>query len=62
MTLAIITGGARGIGRAIAERLRADGCDLVLVDLAPDVEAVAAELGGIAVRADVSSEEGVAPV
>ncbi|WP_449282523.1 SDR family oxidoreductase [Leucobacter sp.] len=62
MTIAIVTGGARGIGRSIAERLLRDGYDLALVDLAPDVEATAAELGGIAIRADVSSEEGVARV
>lgn len=62
MTIAIVTGGARGIGRAIAERLGADGYELVLVDLSPELDETAAALGATAVRADVSSEEGAREV
>jgi NAD(P)-dependent dehydrogenase (short-subunit alcohol dehydrogenase family) len=49
--VAIVTGGAQGIGRAIAGGLRAEGAEVVVADLNPPE-------GGI--RADVSSEEDVA--
>ena len=58
---AVITGAGRGIGRAVAERLRADH-DLVLVDLDPGVEAVARELGGRAVVCDVTDPAGRAQI
>jgi NAD(P)-dependent dehydrogenase (short-subunit alcohol dehydrogenase family) len=41
---AVIAGGARGIGRAIAAAFAAEGANLALLDLAADVAAVAAEL------------------
>ena len=49
--VAIVTGGAQGIGAAIAEGLRAEGAEVVIADLNPPD-------GGV--RADVSSEEDVA--
>jgi NAD(P)-dependent dehydrogenase (short-subunit alcohol dehydrogenase family) len=49
--VAIVTGGAQGIGRAIADGLIAEGAEVVIADLNPPE-------GGI--RADVSSEEDVA--
>ena len=48
--VAIVTGGAQGIGAAIARGLEAEGAEVVIVDLDPPD-------GGI--RADVSSEDDV---
>lgn len=51
--VAVITGGASGIGLATARRLIAAGARVVLVDR-DDADAVAAEIGAVARRADVS--------
>ncbi|HEY3188933.1 MAG TPA: SDR family NAD(P)-dependent oxidoreductase [Solirubrobacteraceae bacterium] len=54
---ALITGAARGIGLAIAERLRRDGARVALVDRdGPAVEAAAKRVGGgaLAIVADVT--------
>jgi meso-butanediol dehydrogenase / (S,S)-butanediol dehydrogenase / diacetyl reductase len=57
----LITGAARGIGAASARRLAAAGARVVLADLdGIAVEKLAAELGGVAVRADVTSPADVA--
>lgn len=57
---AVVTGGAQGLGLAIAERFIAEGARVVLGDLDPDATRAAAEsLGGAdvarAVRCDVTS-------
>lgn len=61
---AVITGGAQGLGRAIAEKFVAEGARVVLGDVDLDAaEATAAELGADvarAVRCDVTAEEDVA--
>ncbi|WP_028655108.1 SDR family oxidoreductase [Nocardioides sp. J54] len=54
MSLAIVTGAARGIGRSIASRLAEAGHALLLVDLDERVHDTARELGVGAVRADIS--------
>ena len=53
--VAVITGAASGIGRAIAERLAADGATVVVGDLQVEAgQRVAAELRGLFVQADLS--------
>jgi 3-hydroxybutyrate dehydrogenase len=57
---ALITGGASGIGRACAERLAADGADVVVADRdAEAARALAAQVGGTSVTVDLSDLEAV---
>lgn len=58
--IAIVTGAGRGIGQAIARALAAGGARVVVNyhRSAEAAEALAAEIGGVAVQADVSTEEG----
>ncbi|MFM9276032.1 bifunctional aldolase/short-chain dehydrogenase [Pseudarthrobacter sp. NKDBFgelt] len=63
--IALVTGAASGIGKAIATRLAAEGACVVIADLnLENAEKVAEELGGpdvaIGVQADVTNEEQVA--
>ncbi|WP_156681276.1 SDR family NAD(P)-dependent oxidoreductase [Sphingomonas profundi] len=57
--VAVVTGGASGLGRATAERLVAQGAKVVIADLAPNGDEVASEIGGGTrfVTADVTSTE-----
>lgn len=43
----VVTGGARGIGRAIAERMVQRGHRVVVTDMSPDVVEVAGEIGAV---------------
>lgn len=57
----VVTGAARGIGKALAARLVAEGARVVVNDLDPDATAAAAtEIGAHPVPGDAASEAGVA--
>ncbi len=67
MTVAVVTGAARGIGRAVAARLAASGHRLVLVDVSPDLGETASGLEETgfevtAVQADLTTGPGRAAV
>jgi NAD(P)-dependent dehydrogenase (short-subunit alcohol dehydrogenase family) len=58
--VALVTGGARGIGRAIAARLVAEGAEVLVADIDGEVaEATALELGAAALGTalDITSED-----
>jgi len=57
--VAIVTGGAQGIGRAIAEGLAREGARVVVADLQRAEEAASELPGGVGLTVDVSSEEDV---
>ena len=58
--VAIVTGGAQGIGRAIADRLAGDGARIVIADLKGAEDAAADFADGVGLSVDVSSEGDVA--
>ena len=61
--IALVTGAARGIGRAVAQRLWQDGARVVLADVdLPTAQAAAASMGerALAVQLDVGDEAEVA--
>jgi len=57
--VAVVTGAAQGIGRAIAEGLAAEGARIVVADLAGAEEAAASFADGVGIVADVSNEADV---
>jgi len=60
---AVVTGGAGGIGAAVARRLAGEGADVLVADLDGGGAAkVAAEFGGVAAELDVTDPAAVADV
>ncbi|WP_216216531.1 SDR family oxidoreductase [Amycolatopsis aidingensis] len=56
----VVTGGAGGIGSALARRFAAEGARVGVADLDPQAcQAVADEIGGVPLPGDVASEGGV---
>jgi NAD(P)-dependent dehydrogenase (short-subunit alcohol dehydrogenase family) len=58
--VAIVTGAAQGIGRAIADGLSHEGARIVVADLQRAEEAAATFPGGVGLTVDVSNEDDVA--
>jgi NAD(P)-dependent dehydrogenase (short-subunit alcohol dehydrogenase family) len=60
-TTAVVTGGASGIGKGLAEAFLGAGCHVVIADLDDAaLAATAAELGVLGVRTDVTDADSVA--
>jgi len=55
LTTTLVTGGSSGIGRAIAQELKNDGHEIIVVDIEPAED----ELADLHITADLSSESGV---
>ncbi|WP_370444429.1 SDR family NAD(P)-dependent oxidoreductase [Meiothermus sp. Pnk-1] len=52
----LVTGAARGIGRAIAELFAQEGARLAVCDLRPEIQELAQSWGAFALQADIADE------
>lgn len=59
---AVVTGAARGIGQATAERLTREGARVLFVDLLPDVSDIAGALGQPSLAVDLAAPDAPAKV
>src|SRR5262245_53507473 len=57
--VAIVTGAAQGIGKAIADKLAQEGAAVVVADVNGEGAEAAAPPGGVGMRVDVSNEDDV---
>ncbi len=55
----LVTGAARGIGRHVAESLIAEGMRATILDMDPDVQRVARELGAQSIVVDLCDDDAV---
>ncbi len=58
-SVALVVGGARGIGRAIAAAFAEEGCRVGVWDVSPDVHTTATELGSTGWQVDVTDNAAV---
>ncbi|MET0931385.1 MAG: SDR family oxidoreductase [Aeromicrobium sp.] len=59
----VVTGGARGIGLGIAERLVAEGAKVAIADLpGPELEESAERIGAVGIAADLGTADGAQAV
>ncbi len=56
---AIVTGGAQGIGKAISKRLASEGAQVALLDIKPEGEATAKEIGALFLKTDCTKKNEV---
>ena len=58
--IAVVTGGASGLGLAVAKALRDEGAEVAILDIAPDgVAAAAKSIGALGVVCDVTDAQAV---